>query len=99
MGIVKLKIPGNVHRKRIARVDHDAECRTTRSISRTSCGTKKTNVKIPSPSKAWEKICRQMYRSISRITAGRYSSTLELMQELAPELAQRLTRELETATG
>ncbi len=49
--------------------------RTTRSIRRTSCGTKKTNVKMASPRNAWESTCRQMYRSISRIGRGGHSST------------------------
>jgi len=75
MGIVKLRMPGNVERNRMPMSDQEPGCRTTRSIKRTSCGTKKTNVKMPSPKNEWEKIWRQMYRSIKRIDSGRHSST------------------------
>jgi hypothetical protein len=62
----------------MAIVDHEPGWRTTRSIRRTNCGTKKTNVKMPNPRNAWENTWRQMYRSISRIDQSRHSSTLTL---------------------
>jgi hypothetical protein len=78
IGNVKLRIAGKVERNRMAMVDQDPGWRTTKSMRRTSCGTKNTNVKIPNPKKAWENIWRQMYRSIRRIDQQRHSSTPEM---------------------
>ena len=75
IGKVKLRIPGSVQRNRMPSVDQDDEWRTTKSIRRTNCGTKKTNEKIPSPNNAWEKTWRQMYRSMRRIKSSGHSST------------------------
>jgi hypothetical protein len=72
---VKLRIPGSVHRNRMPSVDQVDEWRTTKSIRRTNCGTKKTNEKIPNPNNAWEKTWRQMYRSMRRIESSGHSST------------------------
>ena len=52
------------------------ECRTISSISRTSCGTKKTNVNMASPRSEWEKTSRQMYLSRMRISARSVHSSM-----------------------
>jgi len=78
IGNVKMSMSGNVERKRMPMVDQDPGWRTTRSIRRTSCGTKNTNVNMPKPRKAWENSWRQMYRSIRRIVQRRHSSTLAM---------------------
>ncbi len=77
MGMVRLKMSGKVEMNRMAMADQDPGWRTSRSISFTSCGTKNTNVNMPNPRKAWEKIWRQMYRSIRRIARRPHSSTPE----------------------
>jgi len=78
IGNVKMRMSGKVERKRMPMVDQDPGWRTTRSIKRTSCGTKNTNVNMPKPRKAWENSWRQMYRSIRRIVQRRHSSTLAI---------------------
>ena len=52
------------------------ECRTISSMSRTSCGTKKTKVNMARPSSEWEKTSRQMYLSRMRIVARGHSSMM-----------------------
>ncbi len=75
IGIVNVKMPGNTLEISTALSFQFVVCRTKRSISRTSCGTKNTNVKTTKPSRAWEKTSRQMYRSMRRIE-GHHSSIL-----------------------
>ena len=58
MGTVKVKTPGKIHRKSFRTCEPLPLCRTNSSISRTSCGTKKTNVKTTSPNNAWRKTSR-----------------------------------------
>jgi len=52
MGIVNVKIPGSVHATSSAIEPSPAEWLTTRSINRTSCGTKNMKVKTNRPNSA-----------------------------------------------
>ena len=60
MGIVKANTPGKVERSSFRTWPPDPEWRTNNSISRTSCGTKNTNVKTTRPRSAWRETSRTM---------------------------------------
>ncbi len=60
MGTLKVSTRGNALRKRSAIWRASPECRATTFMICTSCGTKMTKVKMPSPSSAWERTSRKM---------------------------------------
>jgi hypothetical protein len=75
IGSVKVRTGGSEQRKSFATVHVPPEWRTIKSISRTSCGTKKTKVNTARPRMACDATSRVMYRSSRRIFAPRHSST------------------------
>jgi len=89
IGIVKASTGASEQMKRSATVRMPPEWRTTKSIKRTSCGTKKTNVKTARPSNECEATSRPIYLSSRRMFARGHSSMLTESSAGTPRFRKR----------
>src|SRR5580704_14628283 len=76
IGIVNASTGAREQRNKRATVPRPPEWRTTRSIKRTNCGTKKTKVKTARPRIECEATSRPIYLSSRRIFARGHTSML-----------------------